>query len=186
MRIISLIKKTAVTALLLAEAMTAGAQTLGVKSSLTMLATLTPNAELTYRISDRVTLHLPVLYNPWVLRENSRLQQLTVQPGARYWTRHANVGYFASGAVLLSRFHMGGFLDHKYRYDGNCYGLGIGAGHAWMLSRRLNIEAEAMAGIVYAAYDKCGWEKNSRLYARERGMRIIPAKIDISLVYFIK
>lgn len=164
----------------------AKAQTLAAKTSLTMLATLTPNVELSYKVADHVTLHLPFLYNPWILKENSRFQQVTVQPGARYWTKRVYMGYFISSAALISRFHVGGWIDKKYRYDGKYFGLGIGGGYAWVLSNRLNLEAELMVGAVYADYRKCWWQRASRVFEEPKGLRIIPAKVDISLVYFIK
>lgn len=60
-----------------------GAQSFSLRTSLTMLATATPNIEMSMPVSKRISVHLPVMYNPWIMRENSRFQQLTVMPGIR-------------------------------------------------------------------------------------------------------
>ena len=72
------------------------AQTFSVRTSLTMLATATPNVEVSLPLSKKVSLHLPVLYNPWVFEENSRFQQLTTMPGVRIWQQQCGVHYFWS------------------------------------------------------------------------------------------
>lgn len=172
--------------IMMAMSLPAGAQKIGLRTSMTMWATLTPNIEVSYKAGEHVTLHFPFYYNPWIFKENSRFQQVTIQPGARYWVKKANVGWFASGAVVLSRFHVGGWFNHKYRYDGRYYGLGAGGGYAWILSKRLNLEVEGMVGPVYANYDKCSWESHSRKYSKEKGLRFLPLRADVSLVWFLK
>ena len=169
---------------LTAVSLGASAQKLGIRTSGTMLATCTPNVELNYVINNHFTAHLPVLYNPFVFGNNSRFQQLTVMPGARYWFKTAHAQYFASAFAIASRFHVGGWLDHGYRYNGNCYGVGLGGGYSWILSKRFNLDCEAGVGFTYADYDKCAWPKHSKLYSSEKGLRVFPAKIDVSIVYF--
>lgn len=74
-------------------------------------------------------------------------------------------------------------MNHKYRYDGRCFGGGIGGGYSWILGKRINVEMEVGVGAGYADYDKCGWKSNSRNYGNERGFRIFPAKFDVSFNY---
>ena len=159
-------------------------QSVALRTSGVLWATLTPNIELSYVVNEHFTAHLPVQYNPFVFGENSRIQQLTFMPGARYWFKLAHARYFVSAYAIASRFHMGGWFDNLYRYDGHCYGLGVGGGYSWILSKCFNIEAELGVGTAYASYDKCFWPKNSKLYSHEKGIRIFPAKFDVSLVYF--
>uniref|UniRef100_UPI0035638C46 fimbrillin family protein n=1 Tax=Bacteroides fragilis TaxID=817 RepID=UPI0035638C46 len=47
-----------------------------------------------------------------------------------------------------------------------------------------DVTEQSGAALVYADYDKCGWQSDSRRYAHKRGLRIIPCKYDVSLVYF--
>lgn len=160
------------------------AQDFALRTSATMWATATPNIEVSFPVNKHWTIHLPVMYNPWVWGHNSRFQQLTTMPGIRYWRQKPYVHYFFSAYTIASRFHVGGWFDKKYRYDGEGYGLGVGTGYNYILNKHWNIEAEIGFGLIYADYDKCGWRKNSHIYSHERGIRLIPSKLDISLVYF--
>lgn len=165
-------------------ALSANAQEFGIKSSATQWATLTTNVEVNFPLSKRVTMHLPVSYNPWKLKQNSRMQQLTFMPGIRLWRQQNHVHYFYSAFAIASRYHIGGWLNHKYRYDGTGYGAGIGFGYSHVINKHWNIEGELGVGVIYADYDKCDWREDSRFYGNKTGVRVIPAKVDISFVYF--
>jgi hypothetical protein len=162
----------------------AGAQSLSLRTSVTMLATATPNIEISMPVSKKVSLHLPVMYNPWVMRQNSRFQQLTTMPGIRYWQQQCGVHYFASFYGIATRYHVGGWMDRKYRYDGTGYGAGVGFGYSWVLSDHWNFELEGGVGLIWADYDKCGWQSDSHRYGSYRGLRVIPSKLDISVAYY--
>jgi len=181
-----MIKKLTITALLalILCISRADAQVISLRTSATMWLTATPNIEVSLPVSRHWTAHLPVLYNPWVWGDGSRLQQLTTMPGVRWWRQQAHVHYFLSAYGIASRYHVGGWFDHKYRYDGEAYGAGLGAGYSYVLGRHWNIEAEVGIGYVYTDYDKCGWKKNSHFYGRHTGWRIVPTKFDLSFVYF--
>lgn len=159
-------------------------QSFALRTSGVLWATLTPNVEVSYVINEHITAHLPLQYNPFVFGDNSRIQQLTCMPGARYWFKLAHARYFVSAYAIASRFHVGGWFDHDYRYDGKCFGVGVGGGYSWILNKYFNIEAELGVGTAYANYDKCYWPKNSKLFSHEKGFRVFPAKFDVSLVYF--
>ena len=163
---------------------TLNAQTFSVKTSLTMLATATPNIEVGIPLSKKISLHVPVLYNPWVFGENSRFQQLTTMPGIRLWQQQCGVHYFCSFYAIASRYHIGGWIDKKYRYDGDGYGAGAGFGYSLVLNDHWNLDFETGAGLVWANYDKCGWKSGSHRYGSYKGFRLVPTKIDISLLYF--
>ena len=159
-------------------------QNLSVKSSMTMLATTTLNAEIAMPVSKSLSVHVPVLYNPWVFKQNSRIQQLTAMPGVRYWKQQYGVNYFCSAYLIASRYHMGGWLDKKYRYDGVGFGAGIGGGYSYVLTDHWNLDFEIGVGAVYVDYDKCAWQKNSRFYENVKGIRLAVTKLDVSFIYF--
>ncbi len=161
-----------------------GAQSFSLRTSLTMLATATPNIEMSMPVSKKISVHLPVMYNPWIMRENSRFQQLTVMPGIRWWQQQCGVHYFCSFYAIASRYHVGGWFDSKYRYDGTGYGGGASVGYSWVLSDHWNLDFEAGIGVIWADYDKCGWQSDSHRYGSYKGLRFIPTKLDISLAYF--
>ena len=160
------------------------AQTFSIRTSATMLATATPNIELSMPISKKISIHLPVLYNPWIMKENSRFQQLTTMPGVRLWQQQVGVHYFSSFYAIAMRYHVGGWLDKEFRYDGTGYGAGAGIGYSWVLSDHFNLDLEAGLGIIWADYDKCGWQSDSHRYGSYKGLRLIPTKLDISIAYF--
>ena len=70
------------------------AQTYSLRSSVTMLGTATPNIEFSMPVTKKVSVHLPILYNPWVMKENSRFQLLAFMPGVRLWRQQVGVHYF--------------------------------------------------------------------------------------------
>ncbi len=162
----------------------ATAQSFSLRTSITMLATATPNIEMSMPVSKKISVHLPVMYNPWIMKENSRFQQLTAMPGIRWWQQQCGVHYFCSFYAIASRYHVGGWLDSKYRYDGTGYGGGAGVGYSWVLSDHWNLDFEAGIGIIWADYDKCGWQSDSHRYGSYKGLRFIPTKLDISIAYF--
>ena len=168
---------------LLLAAPRADAQVLGIGSSGTQWLTLTPNVDVSFPVSSKLSVHLPLSYNPWVFAENSRFQQLTFKPGVRFWFRECYSHFFASTYAVATRYHVGGFFKKKNRLDGTGFGVGAGAGYAYPLNKHFNIEAELGVGLIYADYDKCRWQKDSRLVSSEKGIRFIPTRFDISVVY---
>lgn len=160
------------------------AQNVAVRTSLTMLATGTPNIEVSIPVKKRLSIHLPVAYNPWKYKENSRFQQLTVMPGIRLWKQNCGVHYFYSIYGIATRFHSGGWFDKKFRYDGTGYGAGAGFGYSHVLNDHWNLDFEVGAGLIWADYDKCGWQSDSHLYKSVSALRLIPTKLDIALIYY--
>ena len=160
------------------------AQNIALRSSGTLLATLSPNIEVSGTLTKKMTVHLPVIYNPWKLGQNSRMQQLTCMPGARYWFEQSYLHWFCSAYAVASKFNVGGFWGHKYRYSGNLYGTGVGFGYSYVLSKQFNLDLEAGAALVWMNAKKSGWEESARLYNRIKGWRVIPSKFDVSIVYF--
>lgn len=171
-------------AVIWALATQASAQSFSVRSSLTMLATATPNIEVSVPLSKKVSLHLPVLYNPWIFGDNSRFQQLTTMPGIRLWQQQCGVHYFCSFYGIATRYHVGGWMDRKYRYDGTGFGAGAGFGYSLVLGDHWNLDFEGGIGLIWADYDKCGWQSGSHRYGSYRSLKLIPTKLDISLLYF--
>lgn len=162
----------------------ASAQSIALRTSVTMLATATPNLEVSMPVSRKISVHVPVIYNPWVFRDNSRFQQLTTMPGIRYWMQQCGVNYFLSGYAVASRYHVGGWFDSKYRYDGTAYGGGVGFGYSLVLDDHWNLDFEGGVGLVWADYDKCGWQPASHRYKSYSGLRFIPTKLDVSVSYY--
>lgn len=159
---------------------TARAQFYSVKTNLLGLATTNMNMEVSMALNRKITLHLPVTYNPFVFKNNRKMQNLTFQPGVRYWLLESYAHGFIGINAIASTYHLGG---NKYRYEGDAYGVGISYGYSKLLAPRWNIEFEAGIGAVWTDYtkytcQKCGkkLEEGTRWYA-------VPTKLAVSVVY---
>ena len=95
---------------LLCFSLSASAQFYSAKTNVLGLATGNLNLELSAAVSRKVTLHLPVNYNPFTynfLAENCKMQNLTFQPGARYWLTESYMRWFVGVHGIYSRYQIG-------------------------------------------------------------------------------
>ena len=166
---------------MIGAAFTCKAQFYSVKTNLLGLATTNLNLEGGVSIHRNWSLHLPVNYNPWVFGGNKRFQNITVQPGIRYWFLESFSQSFLSFNSMYSRFHLGGF--DKYRYDGWGAGGGLSYGYSKVLNKNWNIEFEGGIGCLWTRYTKYLCKKCGSPQERVEGLRVIPTKAAVSLVY---
>ena len=164
-----------------ALATTAKAQFYSVKTNLLGLATTNLNVEAGISVHRNWSLHLPVNYNPWVFSGNKRFQNITVEPGARYWFLESFSQGFIGIQSIYSRFHVGG--TNKYRYDGYGVGMGLSYGYSKVIRKRWNLEFEAGLGVLWADYTKDLCKTCGAPQGDERKLYLIPSKASISLVY---
>lgn len=156
------------------------AQFYSVNTNIPALATTTLNMELSMTLNRKVSVHLPVYYNPFVFSDNKKIQNFTVMPGIRYWLLESYVGGFVGVNAIGSKYH---FTWKDYRYEGLAFGAGISAGYAYLLSPRWNLELEGGIGLVWADYTKYRCEKCGKKVGDENGWYAVPNKLAISLVY---
>lgn len=160
---------------------TTKAQFYSVKTNLLGLATTNLNVEAGVAIHRNWSLHLPVNYNPWVFTGNKRFQNITIQPGVRYWLLESFSQGFIGIHSLYSRYHVGGI--NKYRYDGWGAGMGISYGYSKVLNKRWNIEFEAGIGMMWTDYTKYLCKTCGAPQGNVSEIRFVPSKAAISLVY---
>ena len=158
----------------------ANAQFYSVKTNLLGLATTNLNVEGAVSIHRNWSLHLPINYNPWISSGNKRLQNITVEPGIRYWFLESFSQGFIGIQSIYSRFHVGA---NKYRYDGYGVGLGLSYGYSKALNKRWNLEFEAGLGVLWADYTKYLCKKCGAPSGNEKKVHLIPSKASVSLVY---
>ena len=163
------------------------------KTNLLYDATTTFNLGLEFRLSNSLTLELPVNYNPWTFSDNKKIKHILVQPELRYWFCEAYNGHFLGFHVHYARFNAGNLnmpnafpalLEH--RFDGSLYGVGASYGYQWYLSPRWAMETTFGFGYFYADYEKfecpkCG-ESKGRGYKHYFG----PTKVGLSVIYMLK
>lgn len=160
----------------------ARAQFYSLRTNLLGLATTNLNIEGGVSIHRNWSLHLPVNYNPWVFSENKRLQNVTVEPGIRYWFLESFSQSFIGLQALYSRYHVGGMIG-DYRYDGWGVGGGLSYGYSKVLNKRWNIEFEAGVGVMWADYTKYLCKKCGAPQGDFKKLYVVPTKAAVSLVY---
>lgn len=161
---------------------TAKAQFYSVKTNLIGLATANINAELSMALNRKWSLHVPVQYNPLVMRDNRQFRNLTVEPGVRYWFKESYTRNFIGLYAVASRFHFGKVWDNN-RYDGNGFGAGVSYGHSYPVATRWNMEWEVGVGAVWADYTKYKCKKCGLNLGRKQGLYFVPTRIAVNIVY---
>lgn len=128
------------------------------KINLPYAATATFNLALETRLSDRLTLDVPVGYNPWTFAGDKKFKHLAVQPELRLWINEPFNGHFLGLHLHYALFNVGELnlplrqlqLADR-RYQGDIFGAGISYGYQMILSNCLSLEANV--GIGYARLD---------------------------------
>lgn len=156
------------------------AQFYSVKANLLGWATTNMNIEPSMTLSRKLSLHAPLTYNPFVFKNNKRMQNLTFQPGIRYWFLESYARGFVGINGIASAYH---FTGKKYRYEGMAYGLGLSYGYAQPLSPRWNFELETGWGLVWADYTKYTCKECGKKIGKEVNWYLVPTKASLSIVY---
>lgn len=156
------------------------AQFYSLGTNIPALGTTTLNAEVSMTLDRKWSLHLPLYYNPFVFKDNKKIQNFTVLPGVRYWLLESYVNGFIGVNAIGSKYH---FTWKDYRYEGLAFGAGISAGYAYLLSPRWNLEVEGGIGLVRADYTKYRCEECGKKVGDETGWYAVPIKVAVSLIY---
>lgn len=161
--------------------LTASGQDIALKTNGLYWLTTTPNIAAEVGLSDKTTLELAAAYNPWTFKDNKKLRFLLLQPEVKYWLCQKYEGHFigvhAHGAQFYST------LAHKRR-DGYLAGAGFSYGYDWILSPRLNLEAEIGVGYAHMWYKESDCIPCIKSYERKQKNYVGPTKAALSLVYF--
>ena len=169
-------------------------QSVGLKTNLAHWATTTPNLGIEFAFSRKLTMEIGYGYNPFVFKDNKKVQHWIVQPELRYWTCESFNGHFFGIHGLIGEYNIGG-VDvpigklknlKDYRYQGYAYGGGISYGYQWVLSKRWNLEANLGAGYVYLDYDKYPCVKCGTSIGENTKNYFGVTKAAVSLIYLIK
>ncbi|WP_165043850.1 DUF3575 domain-containing protein [Dysgonomonas sp. ZJ709] len=156
------------------------AQFYSLGTNIPALGTTTLNLEASMTLNRKWSVHLPVYYNPFVFKDNKKIQNFSVLPGVRYWMLESYVRGFVGVNAIGSKYH---FTWKDYRYEGLAFGGGISAGYAYLLSPRWNLEVQGGIGLIWADYTKYKCEECGKKLADENGWYLIPNQIAISLIY---
>lgn len=170
-------------------------QEAALKTNLFYDATATINAGAEMQVAPKWSVDLSANFNGWTMGNDKRWKHWMIQPEARYWFCEALGGNFVAAHLLGGQYNFGNldlpfkFLGTDYRdlrdhrYQGWYGGIGFAYGHAWMLDRHWNLEAEIGLGWVYATYDKYPCATCGRKEESGHHNYIGPTKAAINLVY---
>lgn len=162
-----------------------------VKTNVAMDALLQPNLGLEFGVAKKLTVDIPVYYNPWEYSDSKMLKLFMVQPELRYWLCDKFNGHFFGVHVMGGAYQTMGldlpfscFDDTDvYRYKGHFYGGGISYGYQWILGKHWNIGATIGIGYAYVRYKQYECEDCGDFIGKDHKNYFGPTKAAINLIY---
>lgn len=158
---------------------TAGAQKLSVSINIAEVAMLSPNVDVGIVTGDRTSLHFDACYT----NKPYGLSFKTVTAGTEF-------KLWLSGSPMI-RMYVGGrlqYADYNYTkvdasHSGDAIMLGPTVGYDFSLSDRWNVEFSTGCGAAY--FNERLLDVNDCKHTYDSGIRFVPLKIGISLVFII-
>lgn len=175
--------------------LSAGAQRVGIKTNLLYDATATVNLGVEVGIAPKWTFDLSGNLNAWDIKGH-KWKHWMAQPEFRYWFCERFQGNFIGIHAIGGQYNWGNighfkdFLGNNmseladHRFQGWGAGAGISYGHAWVLGKHWNLEAEIGIGWIYTRFDKfpcatCGKKERDNAVHNYVG----PTKAALNFVY---
>ncbi len=158
----------------------------------------TVNGELGVGINRFFSFHVGARYNNWSFRKSSpedRFEEPTGESekqfenrkrafsaGLRYWP-----WYYFSGLWFYLRgqwmeYNRGGLINHSAE-EGEAYGVGIGAGYSYMLSKHWNVEFGIGLWGGKKEFTKYNCTNCGRVIGEGKKSFILPDDAFVSIVY---
>lgn len=192
-------------ALLFAAGSLAAQDRFAVKTNLLHDATGSVNLGVEIGIAPKWTAQIAGSFNDWKTGDRW-LNHLLVSPEARYWFCERFAGTFVSVHAHAGTATLGSFWDFSQYYrkfpnletfmlkDATVLGIGVGIGHAFVLGRHWNLEAELGIGYMYTKGDEYDLAENpdGTHYLPDNAIPVLkgsvfdylgPTKAALSLVY---
>ena len=166
-------------------------------------ATASMNLGVEAKLGNRVTLKLPVTYNPWEHpypfgypwkdqgEDNKKFKFVMAQPELRWWLCEPFYGSFFGLHAHGALFNVGGVGTNwmkDYRFEGYLYGAGLSYGYQFYLAPRWNLELSIGGGYVFLNYDRygkcqtCGDPEKPN----QKEHHLWPTQAGVTLIYIIK
>lgn len=146
----------------------------------------TINAEIGLSPAPKWTIYIRGRYNPFSFRLSKHSKQVQnrtagLAVGGRYWFWYSNSGWFLDSNLAFNRYNTAGVLD-KYAYEGDAYGIGIGAGYALMLNRKWNLNFGAGLQGGHTVYMKYECSRCGKVIGRYGKFYLVPANMMVQLL----
>lgn len=158
-------------------------QRIAVKTNALYWATATPNIGLDLRLSRRVTLNVEGgIHKLNFSKMSSRWMGFT--PEVRYWYSARPWAGHAIGLTALASDYRVGYRGKVH--DGQAYGFGPTYTYAWVLRKRLTLEAQVGAGFMYVNERKYSDGREAPGYYNNKRWLFAPLKVGVNIVYLIR
>ncbi|MGL4851893.1 MAG: DUF3575 domain-containing protein [Phocaeicola sp.] len=162
-----------------------------IKTNLLLDAFRIPSLGLEIGLGQRVTLDLPVYYNPWKYSDQKEYKLLIAQPEIRYWFCDKFNGHFMGLHLLAGKYNVAGIKPpfalwddmKEFRYKGDTYGAGITYGYQFILGHHWNLEASIGVGYAHVKYKKFPCADCGEMIEKSHKNYWGPTKANISLIY---
>ena len=167
-----------------------------VKTNLAMDALAIPNAGIEVGLSKKLTLDVPVYYNPWKSvawknDENKLFKLFMIQPELRYWLCDKFNGHFFGVHAMGGAYNTTGidlpfspFDDlADYRYKGHFYGGGISYGYQYILNRHWSLEATLGVGYAHVRYKQYECKECGKQVDKDTKNYFGPTRAALNLIY---
>lgn len=171
------------------------AQNVGIKTNLISDGFLSPNLGIEIGLARKWTLDISGQTCLWDVNHH-KWKHWLAQPEARYWFCDRFAGTFLGIHALGGQYNFGNIHNNikflgsdfsqltDYRFQGWAAGAGVAIGHAWVLGKHWNLEAELGIGWIYTKFDKyacsdCGRKVASNQHHNYFG----PTKLNLALEY---
>lgn len=177
---------------------------LAVKTNVAMDALAVPNVGLELGVSKKLTLNVPVYYNPWKQvmwreQEGKLFKLFMVQPEVRYWLCDKFNGHFVGVHGMGGAYNTTGLElpfspfddltlasakpNKNTRYKGHFYGAGISYGYQHILSRHWSIEGTIGLGYAYVRYKPYPCEECATVGEKGTENYFGPTRAALNLIY---
>ncbi len=147
----------------------------------------TLNAEVGIGVSQHFSLYIQGKYNPFEFKNSGKAEQINnkqiaISVGGRYWPWHYNSGWFFLGQMGFVQYNRGG-ITSEATYEGDAYGVTLGAGYSLMLNRHFNIDFGAGLMGGFADYIKYACPSCGKVIDKGEKLFIAPNNILVQLSY---
>lgn len=176
-----------------------------VKTNLLHDATASVNLGVEYGFAPKWTASVAGSFNDWKVADRW-LNHFLVSPEVRYWFCERFAGTFVSVHAHAGSATLGRFWDFSQYYrkfpnldtfmlkDATVLGVGVGLGHAFVLGRHWNLEAELGLGYMYTKGDEheLSVKADGSHYLPDEAIPVLqgsifdylgPTKMALSIVY---
>lgn len=162
---------------------------LAVKSNLLHDATTSMNLGMEFKVVRKLTMDVPVTYNPWTFNDNKKFKNLLIQPELRWWSCEPFNGHFFGFHGHYAYYNVGGYgSDHmkESRHEGWLAGAGLSYGYQFYIAPRWNLSFNIGLGYAYMDYEEWECRKCGDFQKKDTKHYFGPTRAGVSLVFFIK